>query len=501
MTIGFGWSLDFLGARRAVLALLVALLAGIVGQAGFAGTTRAAAYDPVGDPNSMDSVTKALGAQAWWSAGYTGRGVDVALIDTGCAMIQGLNYPNKIIQGPDLSLESQSSTLRSLDTNGHGSVMAGLIAANDAGNGVVNPNPGTYRGMAPDARIVCLKVATADGGVDVSQVIAAIDWVVQHRTDNGLNIRILNLSYGTNSTQPYTIDPLAYAAEQAWKHGIFVVAAAGNSGYQKGTGAPGLASPAYDPYLMAVGATTKNSGSFGKGPHDSLETMAKFSASGPGCSGCRNPDAVVPGAHLQGLRVPGSFVDLASPAALPNERFLRGSGTSEATAIVSGAAALVLQKYPSLTPDALKLFLTSGTVKVTGSDDKAQGKGRINLAPLLARTPTGTTQRFTAASGKGSLDVSRGDDHLTRDGVVLRGEKDIFGHAFVASGMAAREAGATAWNGGAWNGNSWSGNSWSGNSWSGNSWSGNSWSGNSWSGNSWSGNSWSGNSWSSDSWQ
>ena len=112
-----------------------------------------------------------------------------------------------------------------------------------------------YRGIAPGARIVSLKVGVADGGVDVTQVIAAIDWVVQHRTDNGLNIRVLNLSYGTNSTQPYTVDPLAYAAEQAWHHGIVVVAAAGNSGYQKGKGDPGLASPAYDPYLIAVGAT------------------------------------------------------------------------------------------------------------------------------------------------------------------------------------------------------------------------------------------------------
>src|SRR5438093_476259 len=81
-----------------------------------------------------------------------------------------------------------------------------------------------YRGMAPDARIVSLKVATADGGTDVTQVVAAIDWVVQHANDPGLNIRVINLSYGTNSTQVYTLDPLAYAVEQAWKYGIVVVA-------------------------------------------------------------------------------------------------------------------------------------------------------------------------------------------------------------------------------------------------------------------------------------
>ena len=125
--------------------------------------------------------------------------------------------------------------------------MAGLIAGNDG-------QAGGYRGVAPDARIVSLKVGVADGGADVSQMIAAIDWVVQHRNDNGMNIRVLNLSYGTNSTQPYGIDPLAYAVEQAWKAGIVVVAAAGNSGYQNGASAQGLADPAYDPQILAVGA-------------------------------------------------------------------------------------------------------------------------------------------------------------------------------------------------------------------------------------------------------
>ena len=77
----------------------------------------------------------------------------------------------------------------------------------------------------------------------MSRVIAAIDWVVQNRYANGMNIRVINLSYGTNSTQSYLVDPLAFAAEQAWRHIIVVVAAAGNSGYQKGSGAPGLANP------------------------------------------------------------------------------------------------------------------------------------------------------------------------------------------------------------------------------------------------------------------
>jgi hypothetical protein len=195
---------------------------------------QASAYDPGTDTNSMASTTKYSGATAWWRAGYTGDGVDVALIDTGVAPVTGLDGTNKVIYGPDLSIESQSPALTNLDTYGHGTFMAGLIAGNDPTLTAPYDQspPSAYRGMAPDAWIVSLKVGTADGGTDVSQVIAAIDWVVQHANDPGMNIRVLNLSYGTNSVQPYTVDPLAYAAEVAWKQGIVVVAAGGNYGFQ-----------------------------------------------------------------------------------------------------------------------------------------------------------------------------------------------------------------------------------------------------------------------------
>ena len=141
--------------------------------------------------NSMANTTLYSGARSWWTAGYTGAGVDVAVIDTGVAPVAGLNTAGKIINGPDLSLESQAANLRNLDTNGHGTFMAGLIAGKDATMTApyASAPASAYRGIAPDARIVSITVATADGGVDVSQVIAAIDWAVQHRNDNGMNIR------------------------------------------------------------------------------------------------------------------------------------------------------------------------------------------------------------------------------------------------------------------------------------------------------------------------
>jgi serine protease AprX len=204
-------------------------------------------------------------------------------------------------------------------------------------------------------------------------------------------------------------------------------------------------------------------------------------------------------------------------------RYFRGTGTSEATAIVSGAVALVLQKYPTLTPDAVKAFFKANTFKLTlgQTEPQAQGNGEMQLAKMLTATPATAKQSFTSSTGLGTLEGARGTDHLTLNGVVLEGEKDIFGKPFSSAAMATAAAAGSSWSGGTWNGSTWSGSTWSGSSWSGstwsgsswsgstwsdstwsgNSWSGSTWSGSTWSGNSWSGNSWSGNTWSGGSWQ
>jgi subtilisin family serine protease len=454
-------------------------------------TASAAVYDPSLDPYSMKAMTENIGAPAFWDAGITGAGVDVAVIDTGVAPVEGLSTPGKIIHGPDLSLESQAPNLAHLDTNGHGTFIAGLIAGKDSTlqQPYSQAPAGMYRGVAPDARIVSVKVGTADGGVDVTQVIAAINWVVDHRRDNGMNIRIINLSYGTNSTQSSLVDPLSFAAERAWKSGIVVVAAAGNTGYQRGVGAPGLADPAYNPYVLAVGGyDTKGS------PRDFDDKLGTYSASS-NVRGARKPDFVAVGTKLQGLRVPNSFIDVNHSEGLLGTRFFRGSGTSEAAAITSGAVALVLQKHPNMTPDQVKGFLKAMTKDLGSGHSGSQGEGALDLTKLAHRKPGNyPAQSFPAASGTGSVELSRGRDHLTKDGIVLQGEIDIFGAPFTAT-----TAGST-WSGGVWNGSTWSGSTWSGSSWSGSSWSGSSWSGSSWSGSSWSGSSWSGSSWSGSSW-
>src|SRR5262245_52014397 len=178
--------------RRAVATSVACLVMAATGLVVLAFPAAASSYDPADDMDSMYNTTSYSGAAAWWNAGYTGAGVDVAVIDTGVTPVPGLDGPGKLVYGPDLSFESQAPNLTRLDTNGHGTFMAGLIAGHDST--LTAPYSGApasvYRGMAPDARIVSVKVGVADGGVDVSQVIAAINWVVEHRRDNGMNIRV-----------------------------------------------------------------------------------------------------------------------------------------------------------------------------------------------------------------------------------------------------------------------------------------------------------------------
>ena len=484
--------------RRTVIGTVATLAACAVGLSMAQTSTAAGLYDPTTDLNSMAAVTSTTGATRWWTAGYTGKGVDVAVIDTGVAPVAGLNGAGKVLYGPDLSLESQAPNLARLDTNGHGTFMAGLIAGHDATLTAPYANaPATaYRGMAPDARIVAVKVATADGGADVTQVIAAIDWIVQHKNDNGMNIRVLNLSYGTNSLQDTAADPLSYAVEQAWNHGIVVVAAAGNTGYQRGKGAPGLADPAYNPFVIGVGGyDTKGTAAFND------DTMGTYSASSTGCGAkCKNPDFVAVGSHLQGLRLPNGYLDATHAEGRIDARYFRGSGTSMAAAITSGSIALILQKYPNLTPDQVKQFIASNGQKVPGADSQAQGGGEINLPVLATKTPASYTQSFFPSKGGGTLEDARGSDHLTANGVTLTGEKDIFGRSVDTKTLALAQANGSTWSGGVWNGSTCSGSTWSGSTWSGSTWSGSTWSGSTWSGSTWSGSTWSGSTWSGSTW-
>ena len=357
-------SATLLGFKAWNVGLVAFVLAMAVGGIHPGASWGSSAYDPTSDPYSMQNITAGDGVQAWWNAGYTGQGVDVAVIDTGVAPVPALDGAGKIINGPDLSLESQDPCLQYLDTNGHGTFMAGIIAGNDG-------QPGGYRGVAPDARIVSLKVGAADGGVDVSQVIAAIDWVVQHRNDNGMNIRVINLSYGTNSTQPYTVDPLAYAVEQAWK--------AGHRGRRGGREhrLPSATGWARRSGVRPVRDRGRRAPTRWGRRRISDDRSASFSAAlALQARRAASRTSLAPGTHLQGLRVPGSYIDQTNPSAALGDRYFRGSGTSEATAITSGAVALLLQKYPKLTPDQVKEYLRELRRRADGPRRARPGRRR-----------------------------------------------------------------------------------------------------------------------------
>ncbi|MFW2336335.1 S8 family serine peptidase, partial [Ilumatobacter sp.] len=269
-----------------------------------------------GQPVPLALIRKKA-AKQYDDKGALGQGIDVALIDSGVTQVAGLDQPGKVIYGPDLSNEGGIPNLANLDTFGHGTHLAGIIAGDD-GDQVL--------GIAPESRLVSLKVAGATGETHVAQVIAAIDWVVEHKNDNGMNIRVLNLSLGTGGIPTTSGDPFSAAVERAWNAGIVVVAAAGNRGNMVG----GIDSPALSPYVMAVGAT-ESYNSWGRG--DNVPTWTS------GGNTYRTPDVLAPGKSIMSFRVPGSFLDQLHPQAVVDDKYFVGSGSSQSAAVQTGYVA------------------------------------------------------------------------------------------------------------------------------------------------------------------
>jgi serine protease AprX len=445
-------------------------------------------YDATADFGSLYNVTRVANVQAAWKSGYTGKGVDVALIDSGVSEVTGLTSGN-VLNGPDLSFESQDKELVHRDTFGHGTDMAGIIVGRDAVAAATSyADQRRFVGIAPDARLVSIKVASADGGVDVSQVIAALDWVTQHAHDPGMNIRVINLSFGTDSTQDSRIDPLAFAAEAAWRNGIVVVAAGGNDG----TDHMSLSNPAVSPSVIAVGAEDPM-GTVSTGD----DTVPAFATRG---MANRHVDLVAPAVHVIGLRDPGSQIDLMYPSGRVGTRFFRGSGTSQATAVVSGAAAVLLQRYPRLTPDQVKKTLMTTATAFPGASSLYRGSGALNLAKAMSTTPSTVKSTPITATGTGSLNAARGTARISTGGVDLTGERDIFGGAWVGASWAPASFAAEAWTGGTWNGNTWTGSGWTDSSWLGDTWAATAWAAPDWTGSPWTSHSWTSHSWTSVGW-
>ncbi|MDQ1402170.1 MAG: serine protease AprX [Actinomycetota bacterium] len=433
------------------------------------------------------NFAKTTGATSAWANNNLGAGVGVAIIDTGVSAHN--DVANHIAYGPDLSGEGTY-----IDTYGHGTVMAGLIGGD--GTDSANRTGGAYVGMAPKATLVSVKVAGRNGVVDVSTVLQAMHWIASYKDQ--FNIRVVNLSWGTASTQSASLDPLNYAVERLWGMGIVVVVAAGNGGPTAST----ITKPADDPLVITAGAYDDKQN---LDPSD--DSIPSWSARGPTkADNLAKPDLVAPGRTLVATRSFGSAVESENPKALISPSYIKGSGTSEASAVTSGAAALLLAARPTLTPDQTKAVLKGSASPLATFPATAQGSGRLQVAAALTRASGPATWQSPVASGLGTIESSRGGLNVQTDcgsdGTVdvIRGEIDVRCEAWDPMAWTGSSWTGSSWTGSSWTGSSWTGSSWTGSSWTGSSWTGSSWTGSSWTGSSWTGGTWTGSSWTGSSW-
>ena len=231
-----------------------------------------------------------------------------------------------------------------------------------------DPFRGRYLGVAPEANLVAVKASDDAGNSTILDVINGIAFVVEHRRD--FNIRVLNLSLSTDAPQSYKTDPLDAAVEYAWQKGIVVVAASGN----RGTTADAVQyAPANDPYVISVGGIDET-GNYGKGKR------ADWSSTGRTQDGIAKPEVLAPGAHIVSVLAPDSAFEALCPNCSIGGAYFKAGGTSMAAPVVSGAAALLLQARPTLTPDQVKALLMGTDKAVSGGDN---GAGVIDVERAL----------------------------------------------------------------------------------------------------------------------
>src|SRR5437868_5720237 len=322
--------------------------------------------------------------------GLTGAGVGVAVIDSGIATFHddltntsSTLYPygnQRVTKFVDF-VNGQETPY---DDDGHGTHVAGIIA----GNGY--DSDGQKAGAAPDASLISLKVLDAQGNGTVSNIIAALDWVLANHTT--YNIRVVNMSVGAAIHESAYTDPLTLAAKRVVDAGVVVVGAAGNFG-KNSAGLPqygGISAPGNAPWVLTVGGSSTNGT-----PKRTDDTIGSYSSRGPTyIDWAAKPDLVAPGTGTVSLAAPDShYYQTKISALLPgtvataNLPYLSLSGTSMAAPVVAGTIALMLQANPSLTPNAVKAILHYTAQQYPGYNALTQGAGFLNAvgAVRLAR--------------------------------------------------------------------------------------------------------------------
>lgn len=285
----------------------------------------------------LDVASEVMDAPTQWEAGNTGKGVTVAVIDTGIYPHPDLTQPtNRIIAFKDI-VNGRTSPY---DDCGHGTHVAGIIA----GNGTMSN--GRYKGMAPEANLVGVKVLDSAGNGNISDVIAGLQWVVENREVYG--IKVINMSLGASTTESYTTDPLSQAAEAAYNAGLTVVASAGNSGPAEGT----ITTPAINPHVIAVGAINDMNT-----VDTADDVIAEFTSRGPTIDGLQKPDQWAPGVNITSLAADTSYLPKKNSGS-----GAKGGKPSKARATKKPAQTTISDYYVTMSGTSMASPMVAGRV-------------------------------------------------------------------------------------------------------------------------------------------
>jgi serine protease AprX len=317
----------------------------------------------IGDGLSTSYNASVQTPYLWNNYRATGNGVGVAVVDTGIAgdlpdfRVSATDKRSRVIGSAVVHPDAKTAT----DTYGHGTHVAGIIAGDARNRDDSDGLKGKFMGVAPRANLISIKVSDDDGNATVLDVIAGIQFAVDHKAE--YNIRVLNLSLESTATESYKTDPLDAAVEAAWFKGIFVVAAAGN----RGPGGDAVShAPGNDPYIVTVGAVDDNGT---KEISDDVPTS--WSSRGTTQDGFAKPDIYAPGARIVSNLAPHSkYRELCDECISSDGEYIRAGGTSMAAPVVAGAAALGFQLVPSLTPDRAKALLRDSDRELTDAIDE-----------------------------------------------------------------------------------------------------------------------------------
>ncbi|MFP4496917.1 MAG: S8 family peptidase [Vulcanimicrobiota bacterium] len=300
----------------------------------------------------MNVAGKTMGVDKVWDKGFKGQGQTVCVIDTGIA--QHPDYKDRIIGFKDL-VNGRDGVENAYDDQGHGTHCAGIAV----GDG--SASDGKYTGVAPEAKLVGVKVLGKYGGGSFSDIIAGVQWAVENKEEYGINV--ISMSLGGSVYQSFKDDPVAQAVEAAVDKGIVTVVAAGNSGPSSET----IGTPAHAPHALTIGALDD------RGTVDpSDDKIAYFSSRGPTkVDKLAKPDVLTPGVRITAPKHTGGYTAM--------------SGTSMACPLAAGMAALMKQAVPNVSPGELKGVVMGTADPLKNEDHNQQGAGVFDVAEAVEK--------------------------------------------------------------------------------------------------------------------